>query len=204
GQAGVPYSFSCCGVMAIAPPCLYAPEHHGRGQQRTKNKNSARVRVSPRHAHRMTKESIMTSSSEQVAADTALFLDRLEPEELAIFTPAYATHLLANANINATRVGAVFAAVRREDFLGPGPWPMPRWSGPYVPTPSDDPVYLYQDTLVGIVPERHLNNGQPSLHALLISAATPRSSEHVVQIGAGVGYYTAILAPMVGETSPLP
>jgi len=141
----------------------------------------------------------MTSSSEQVAADTALFLDRLEQEELAIVRRAYAKHVLANANINDPRVGAAFAAVRREDFLGPGPWPMPRWSGPYVPTPSDDPVYLYQDTLVGIVPERHLNNGQPSLHALLISAATPRSSEHVVQIGAGVGYYTAILVHMVGK-----
>src|SRR5215475_11563779 len=90
-------------------------------------------------------------------------------------------------------------SVRRDAFLGPGPWPILRWGRGYQLTPSRDPVYLYQDTLVGIVPERHLNNGQPSLHALLISAATPRSSEHVVQIGAGVGYYTAILAHMVGE-----
>ena len=51
--------------------------------------------------------------------------------------------------------------MRREHFLGPGPWPMLRWPHRYVPTPSDDPVYLYQDALVGIIPERSLNNGQP-------------------------------------------
>ena len=70
----------------------------------------------------------------------------------------------------------------------------------YVATPSDDPVYLYQDALVGIIPDRGVNNGQPSLHAMLIAAASPRSGEHVVHIGAGVGYYSAILAHTVGES----
>ena len=60
-----------------------------------------------------------------------------------------------------------------------------------------NPVYLYQDALVGIIPERGLNNGQPWLHAMLIAAAA-QPGEHVVNIGAG-GYYTAILAHMVGE-----
>jgi protein-L-isoaspartate(D-aspartate) O-methyltransferase len=77
---------------------------------------------------------------------------------------------------------------------------MLRWPHRYVPTPSDDPVYLYQDALVGIIPERGLNNGQPWLHAMLIAAAAARPGEHVVHIGAGVGYYTAILAHMVGES----
>jgi protein-L-isoaspartate(D-aspartate) O-methyltransferase len=77
---------------------------------------------------------------------------------------------------------------------------MLRWSGAYRTTPSDDPVYLYQDVLVGIIPERGLNNGQPWLHAMLIAAAAARPGEHVVHIGAGVGYYTAILAHMAGES----
>jgi protein-L-isoaspartate(D-aspartate) O-methyltransferase len=34
---------------------------------------------------------------------------------------------------------------------------------------------------------------------MLIAAAGPRPGEHVVHIDAGVGYYTAILAHMVGE-----
>ena len=142
----------------------------------------------------------MTPTSEQVAAHTALFLDIMDQDELAIVRRAYAKHVLANADIDDARVGAAFAAVRREQFLGPGPWPMLRWPHRYVLTPSDDPVYLYQDALVGIIPERGLNNGQPWLHAMLIAAAGPRSGEHVVHIGAGVGYYTAILAHMVGES----
>ena len=135
----------------------------------------------------------MTPTSEQVSAHAARFLDRMEQGELAIVRRAYAKHVLANADVDDAHVEAAFAAVRREAFLGPGPWLMPRWSRRYVLTPSDDPVYLYQDALVGIVPERDLNNGQPSLHAMLIAAAASRPGEHVVHIGAGTGYYTAIM-----------
>jgi protein-L-isoaspartate(D-aspartate) O-methyltransferase len=142
----------------------------------------------------------MTPTSEQVAAHPSRFLDRMEQGELAIVRRAYAKHVLANAGVDDARVEAAFAMVRREHFLGPGPWLMPRWSLRYVPTPSDDPVYLYQDALVGIVPDRNLNNGQPSLHAMLIAAGAPQPGEHVVHIGAGVGYYTAILAHTVGES----
>jgi protein-L-isoaspartate(D-aspartate) O-methyltransferase len=67
------------------------------------------------------------------------------------------------------------------------------------PDPSRNPVYLYTDVLVGILPERNLNNGQPSFLAALIAAAAPRPGEHAVHIGAGVGYYTAILAHLVGR-----
>src|SRR5215831_12983530 len=103
----------------------------------------------------------MTPISEQVAAHTTSFLDRMAQEELAIIRRAYAKHVLANADVDDARVEAAFATVRREHFLGPGPWPMLRWPRRYVPTPSDDPVYLYQDALVGIIQERSLNNGQP-------------------------------------------
>jgi protein-L-isoaspartate O-methyltransferase len=60
--------------------------------------------------------------------------------ELAIVRRAYAKHVLANAEVEDARVEAAFAAVHREHFLGPGPWPMLRWPHRYVPTPSDDPV----------------------------------------------------------------
>ena len=96
-------------------------------------------------------------------------------------------------------IEAAFAAVKREDFLGRGPWQVARWGRGYVPTPSRNPVYLYDDVVVGIIPERHLNNGQPSLHAALIASAAPRVGEHAVHVGAGVGYYTAILHRLVGR-----
>ena len=96
------------------------------------------------------------------------------------------------------RIEAAFASVKREDFLGRGPWQIVRWGRGYVPTPTRNPVYLYDDVVVGIIPERN-NNGQPSLHATLIASAAPRAGEHAVHVGAGVGYYTAILQRLVGR-----
>ena len=94
---------------------------------------------------------------------------------------------------------SAFAAIPREDFLGPGPWLMWRWTR-YVPTPDADPVYLYTNDLVALVAERYLNNGQPSLHAYLMHQAAPAAGEHVVHVGTGTGYYTAILAHLVGPS----
>ena len=121
-------------------------------------------------------------------------------DELRIIRAAYARQILAASRVDDPRLDAAFSAVHREDFLGPGPWPMLRWLGEYVPTPDTDPVYLYTDGLVGILPERRLNNGQPSLHAHLIHRAAPAAGEHVVHIGTGTGYYTAILAHFAGPS----
>ena len=126
----------------------------------------------------------------------------MSPAELEVVRRAYAMQVMGAAGVEDARIEAAFAAVRREDYLGPGPWPIMRWLGPdtsYVTTPDADPVRLYIDGVIGILPERNLNNGQPSLHAALIARAGPRPGDHVVHIGAGVGYFTAILAELVGS-----
>jgi protein-L-isoaspartate(D-aspartate) O-methyltransferase len=69
-----------------------------------------------------------------------------------------------------------------------------------VPTPSADPVYLYIDSVVQVIAERHLNNGQPSGHAIWITGASIKVGEHVVHIGTGTGYYTAIIACLLGPS----
>jgi protein-L-isoaspartate(D-aspartate) O-methyltransferase len=121
--------------------------------------------------------------------------------ELSIIRAAYAKQILAAAWVDDNaRLEAALSATRREDFLGPGPWWIVRWLGDYVTTPDADPVYLYTNDLVGILPERRLNNGQPSLHAALIHKASPAAGEHVVHVGTGTGYYTAILAHLVGPS----
>jgi protein-L-isoaspartate(D-aspartate) O-methyltransferase len=125
-------------------------------------------------------------------------------DELEIIRRAFAKRVMFAADIDNRRIEAAFAAVPRERFLGPGPWQVVRFgftrgSDGYTRTPSRNPVYIYDDCVVAIVPERHLNNGQPSLHARLLAAAAPQAGEHAVHIGIGTGYYTAILAHLVGK-----
>jgi protein-L-isoaspartate(D-aspartate) O-methyltransferase len=69
----------------------------------------------------------------------------------------------------------------------------------YVESP-DDPALLYQDVVVSLGGEGPFNNGQPTLHAYCIAALDVKRGERIVHVGAGTGYYTAIMAKLVGET----
>jgi protein-L-isoaspartate(D-aspartate) O-methyltransferase len=124
----------------------------------------------------------------------------LPEEELAVVRRAYAKQVLAEVLVDDPRLEAAYASVRREDFLGPGPWVMWRWMGGWLPTPDCDPAHLYVDKVVQIIAERHLNNGQPSGHAMWIASAGIKAGDHVVHVGTGTGYYTAILAQLAGPT----
>lgn len=105
------------------------------------------------------------------------------------------------------RIEQAFAAVPREAFAGAGPWSVlaggPWRSGdpgnePYIRTPTDDPAFLYQDTLIALDPARGINIGEPSLHARCLDHLAPRPGDTVLHVGAGSGYYTALLAHLVG------
>jgi protein-L-isoaspartate(D-aspartate) O-methyltransferase len=122
-------------------------------------------------------------------------------ERLQAHRQFFADLITSSAGISRAdrRLTSAFASVPRENFLGPGPWKIFTASGP-VETPSDDPVFLYQDVVVSIAPDRGINNGQPLLHAISIAALNPVHGETVLHIGAGTGYYTAILSKLVGPT----
>ncbi|HEY1864678.1 MAG TPA: hypothetical protein VGG77_13550 [Roseiarcus sp.] len=111
---------------------------------------------------------------------------------------AYAAEVTRRAHVQDPTIEAAFAAVPREDFVGPAPWRIGS-GGLFGLTSSSDPARLYEDVLIAIDPERGINNGQPSLHAQAIAALGVKVGETVVQIGAGAGYYTAILAELVGR-----
>jgi protein-L-isoaspartate(D-aspartate) O-methyltransferase len=89
--------------------------------------------------------------------------------------------------------------VPRERFLGPPPWYAVTEVG-YVPVPNDDPSYVYQDVLFALDRAKGINNGEPSLHGQLIGALDPHPGDVVLHIGCGTGYYTAILAELVGPS----
>ncbi len=110
-------------------------------------------------------------------------------------------HLVtANAGISpGSELEAAFASTPREQFLGPPPWKVFTPVG-YIETTSDDPAFVYQDVVVSLGTPAPLNNGQPTLHAFCLNALGLKKGEHVLHIGAGSGYYTTILARLVGNT----
>jgi len=124
----------------------------------------------------------------------------------------YARKLRRKAHLKSRLLVRAFAEVPREHFLGPGPWQIVRvhrnpwrirpstFRSFYRTTRDSHPRRIYRDILVGIVPERLLNNGMPSGLAKWFDALTLKRGERVMHIGAGTGYYSAILAHVVGPT----
>jgi len=110
----------------------------------------------------------------------------------------FGRRMAASAGVeNDSPVAKVFAAVPRERFVGAPPWRVFGADGEGILV--NDPAMLYQDVLVQIKGEVAINNGQPSLHALCFAAMRVVPGEAAIHIGAGTGYYTAMLGKLVGE-----
>jgi protein-L-isoaspartate(D-aspartate) O-methyltransferase len=124
------------------------------------------------------------------------------PDPIAAARQGYAEELRFTAPIRDAAVVKAFATVPREHFFGPGPWRIlsPMSPAKYWTTDNADPRHLYHDVLVAIDEKRRLNNGQPSLWAHLYDQLGLRQGSHVVHVGAGTGYYSAVLAEIVGST----
>jgi len=123
---------------------------------------------------------------------------RIDP--VVVARQGYAEELRFTAPIRNPAILQAFATVPREHFLGPGPWRLlsPMSLVSYWTTENADPCHVYHDVLVAIDEGRQLNNGQPSLWACLYDRLGLTAGAHVVHIGAGTGYYSAILAEVVG------
>lgn len=100
------------------------------------------------------------------------------------------------AGLSNPRLRDAFAAVKREAFLGKPPWTL-LGSG-LLATTTYEPAELYVDALVPLDAARGINNGSPALHAQMLNALNVRPGDRVAHIGAGTGYYSAILAELAG------
>ena len=119
----------------------------------------------------------------------------------------YAELVRERGSIGSTRPFSVrlfkaFAEVPREHYLGLGPWKISRPSDPWtkIEAPDDNPDHIYDDVLVSIVAEKGLANGLPSAHARWLNALDLAPDDHVLHCGCGTGYYTAIIAHVVGDS----
>lgn len=113
----------------------------------------------------------------------------------------FAQLVTANAGIPVTEQKLIdaFASTPRERFVDDGPWQIFTRVG-YIQTPSDDPALLYQDITVALKSAEQINNGQPSLHAICLAALGVKEGEVILHIGAGTGYYSALLSKLTGPT----
>lgn len=102
------------------------------------------------------------------------------------------------------RVLDAFKDVPREKFAGPGPWkvrsPLTSFSLPAHETPDADPRWLYHCVLIVLDEEKGINVGDPGLWVRLLAQADIKPGSRILQVGAGVGYYTAILSQLAGPS----
>ena len=114
----------------------------------------------------------------------------------------YAEEIEAISNLRTTALVEALATTPRERFLGPGPWTIrgetDLQAAPRA-TPSADPCHLYHNLAVAIDPARQLFNGAPGLLAMTIDRLGLLPGHRVLHIGAGTGYYTALIGACVGR-----
>jgi protein-L-isoaspartate(D-aspartate) O-methyltransferase len=121
-------------------------------------------------------------------------------DRLAAARQFYARMAAAGGGELRAALERAFELVPREHFLGPGPWhavSLP--SGLHVQTPDDDPIHVYQNVLFALDRQKGINNGEPCLHGQLLGALNPARGETALHIGCGTGYYSAVLALLVGS-----
>lgn len=114
----------------------------------------------------------------------------------------YSEELRIVAGLESSDLVSAFARVPRERYLGAPPWKFSSGNSlkqsSYRTTSSVCDVY--HDVFVALKSEKFLNNGQPSMIARLISALKLNPGKRVFHCGCGTGYYTAIMAEVVGST----
>ena len=123
----------------------------------------------------------------------------------------FAEELEAVVKLRSAALVDAFAAVPRERFLRPGPWTvlsdspdsfmMGAQTGVRTcTTPDADPARVYHNIVVAIDPDRQLFNGQPGTLGVWIDKLDLAKGARVLHVGAGLGYYTAVIAECVGAT----
>jgi protein-L-isoaspartate(D-aspartate) O-methyltransferase len=114
----------------------------------------------------------------------------------------YAEEIAAISNVTNAAIVEALASVPREQFLPPGPWMIRSeadFQSPSRRTPDADPGHVYHNLAIAIDPARQLFNGAPGLLAMAIDRLCPKPGDRVLHVGAGTGYYTAVIAHCVGR-----
>jgi protein-L-isoaspartate(D-aspartate) O-methyltransferase len=121
----------------------------------------------------------------------------------------YAQEIRFAANLTTPGLVDAFAKVPREKFLGPGPWQLASAEGRALSAAGlmqlaymtvEDSREVYHNVVVSLDRSKDINNGQPGALGRWIEALALKSGECVYHLGCGVGYYTAIIAEVIGAS----
>src|SRR5437899_10132126 len=124
----------------------------------------------------------------------------------------YAEEIRCVSNLASPALVEALASVPREKFLGAPPWQIGSAEQRSLSlsgmvrmayTPTEDPRDLYHNVLVALDIAKDINNGQPSALARWIDALDLKPGDRAYHLGCGVGYYTALMAEIVGPTGSL-
>jgi protein-L-isoaspartate(D-aspartate) O-methyltransferase len=119
----------------------------------------------------------------------------------------YSQEIRFAANLSTTGLVEAFASVPREKFLGQPPWLIGSAEARALSAagmvqmsylPVEDPRDLYHNVVVSLDRSKDINNGQPGSLARWIDALALKPGDRAFHLGCGVGYYTAIIAEVVG------
>src|SRR5215469_8425231 len=124
----------------------------------------------------------------------------------------YAQEVRFAASLGTPGLVEAFAKVPREKFLGPGPWQIGSAEtramsiaglGPLSYITVEDPREVYHNVLISLDRAKDINNGQPGSLGRWIDALELKPGARAYHLGCGVGYYTAIMAEVVGQKGNL-
>lgn len=121
----------------------------------------------------------------------------------------YSREVKFAASLTTPGLVEAFAKVAREKFLGPGPWQIGSAEGRAMSVAGlgqlsyvtvEDPRDVYHNVVISLDRAKDINNGQPGSLGRWIDALALKPGERAYHLGCGVGYYTAIIAEVVGPS----
>jgi protein-L-isoaspartate(D-aspartate) O-methyltransferase len=119
----------------------------------------------------------------------------------------YAQEVRFAANLMTPGLVKAFAKVPRDKVLGPGLWQLGSAEGRAMSAAGlaqlsymtvEDSRDVYHNVVVSLDCAKDINNGQPRALGRWIDSLALKPGERVYHLGCGVGYYTAIIAEVVG------
>ncbi|MTJ81329.1 MAG: hypothetical protein F8N37_09950 [Telmatospirillum sp.] len=110
----------------------------------------------------------------------------------------FAEEIGAACGIKSKPILHAFATVPRESFLPPGPWVIEAIDGMYYTSQNDDVSHVLHAVGVALDINRALNNANPARIGRALEAASFLPGDTVLHVGAGTGYFSAIIAELIG------